>query len=128
MYYKGIKIWISAVVLAATLSFGSAEADEWKGTDKALFGALVGLQVVDILQTYEVKKHPERWSEMNPIYGDPPNMGVVIGVKALYTGLVWYLLDQHTASADRGGALWVLNAIAASVVIHNHHVGVRIEF
>lgn len=117
------------IALALILSFTTpAFADEWKTTDKVLFGAFIGLQVIDTLQTYEIRKHPDEWKETNPLYGSPPNMSKVIAVKALYTGLVYYLLDTQTSSEGRTRALLVLDAVAAAVVIHNHGIGIRIQF
>ncbi len=105
-----------------------AHADDWLVRDKILFSAFVGLQVADTLQTYEIIKHPDKFKEANPLYGNPPKMGLVIGAKAAYTGLVYYLLDTQTGRDNRTAALLVLDAIAGAIVLHNHTVGVRIEF
>ena len=131
--YRHLAAWIAVIfisffVLGLIVGSCTARAEDWRTADQVAFGAQIGLQVIDTLQTREARKHPERWREVNPLYGDPPGMGTVVVVKTLYVGTVWYLLDKHTASADRGTALWVLNAMAAGVVLHNHHIGVRIEF
>lgn len=102
-----------------------AEAAEWDTTDKALFAGLVTLQVVDTLQTNEIKKHQDQFRETNPLYGNPPNMAQVVAVKTLITGAVYYVAKD---SPNRKLILGVADALMLSVVLNNYSVGVRINF
>ena len=118
-------------VIGLTVATWTADcrAEEWNGTDKALFGAFIGLQVVDALQTYEIEKHPDKWQELNPIIGDPPQWEKVVALKALEVGIVYYLLDKHSTPKQRRGALWFLDGIYLGIVASNHYsAGIRIRF
>ena len=118
-------------VIGLTVATWTADchAEGWNGTDKALFGAFVGLQVVDALQTYEIEKHPDKWQELNPIIGDPPHWQTVVALKALEVGVVYYLLDRYSTPGQRRAALWLLDGLYVGVVAHNHFsAGIQIKF
>jgi len=123
-------MWYLAIMLSLLVgpNMCARAGEDWELRDEVLFGSLVTLQVVDILQTREAMKHPEQFKEANPVFGDDPSTGKLVLIKGVYVGVVWHLLDEYTSSKDRTVALWVLNAIAAVVVLNNHLVGVRIEF
>lgn len=104
-----------------------AHAADFDRTDKLLFGSFVTLQAIDALQTNEIRKHPDQFREANPLYGNPPNMALVIGVKAaLVTGV--YYLTRDATSAQRKTALALINVISIGIVANNLSVGVRIGF
>lgn len=102
-----------------------ADPTAWKPVDKALFGGFVGLQVVDTLQTNYVRKHPDEFSEMNSLYGNPPNMGMVIGVKVLVTGLV-YVAADNLQPTPRRVLLGLCDVLYIGIVGHNVVIGVKL--
>lgn len=121
--------FITGIVLASlvAMTIHDCKAADWDNIDKGLFGAQIGLQVVDTLQTNYAKKHPEQFEEANPIYGKRPNMLVVIGAKSLFVGgLYWIVKDMP--STDRKLILGVADAIELAVVGHNISLGVKVGF
>lgn len=124
-WHTDVLAFLIALFLASWLVTPQAHAAEWDNTDTALFAGLVTLQVVDTLQTNEIRKHPDRFRETNPLYGNPPNMAGVIGIKTLVTGGVYYIVKD---SPNRKLILGVMDALMFSVVLHNYNVGVRINF
>lgn len=104
-----------------------ARAADLDTTDKVLFGSFVALQLVDVAQTNEAHKHPEKWEEQNPLYGSDPKMATVVAVKsAITTGV--YFLSVNMNSQDRKLMLGLVNLLQLSIVAHNYSIGVRIGF
>lgn len=124
-----IERFITGIVLASlvAMTIHDAKAEDWDNIDKALFGAQIGLQVIDTLQTNYARQHPERFEEANPIFGKRPNMLLVIGVKSLFvSGLYWIVVDMP--SRDRKLILGVADTIELAVVGHNISLGVKVGF
>ena len=116
--------------LLCLLSFSfNAQADfkDWKKTDKILFGTYVGLNVVDVGQTFDLINCQEtkpncRYEEKNPIIGKSPSKEKVILYKTLTTGLVYYALEK-SSSEERTVALLIINGIMLGTVANNHNIG-----
>ena len=116
--------------LLCLLSFSfNAQADfkDWKKTDKILFGTYVGLNVVDVGQTFDLincqQTNPNcRYEEKNPIIGKSPSKEKVILYKTLTTGLVYYALEK-SSSEERTVALLIINGIMLGTVANNHNIG-----
>lgn len=121
---------IRAVSLFFLLSFGlNAQADfkDWEKTDKILFGTYVGLNVVDVGQTFDLincqQINPDcPYEEKNPILGKYPSRHKVILYKTIATGVVYYALDK-SPPRDRRTGLLVINGIMLGLVISNHKLG-----
>ena len=120
---------IRAVSTLCVLFSLNTQADfkDWKKTDKILFGAYVGLNVVDVGQTFDLincqQTNPNcRYEEKNPIIGQSPSKEKVILYKTLTTGLVYYALEK-SPSRERTGALLVINGIMLGTVANNHNIG-----
>lgn len=121
--------FITGIVLASlvAMTIHECRAAEWDNIDKGLFGAQIGLQVIDTLQTNYARQHPERFEEANPIFGKHPNMFLVVGVKSLFvSGLYWVVKDMK--SVDRKLILGVADTIELAVVGHNISLGVKVGF
>ena len=116
--------------LLCLLSFSfNAQADfkDWKKTDKILFGTYVGLNVVDVGQTFDLincqQTNPNcRYEEKNPIIGQSPSKEKVILYKALTTGVVYYALEK-TPDKNRTATLLIINGIMLGTVANNHNIG-----
>ena len=116
--------------LLCFLSFSfNAQADfkDWKKTDKLLFGTYVGLNVVDVGQTFDLINCQEtkpncRYEERNPLIGKSPSKEKVILYKTLTTGLVYYALEK-SSSEERTIALLIINGIMLGTVANNHNIG-----
>ncbi len=104
-----------------------ADFKDWKKTDKILFGTYVGLNVVDVGQTFDLincqQTNPNcRYEEKNPIIGKSPSKEKVILYKALTTGLVYYSLER-TPEKNRVATLLIINGIVLGTVLNNHNIG-----
>ena len=120
---------IRAVSTLCVLFSFNAQADfkDWKKTDKILFGTYVGLNVVDVGQTFDLincqQTNPNcRYEEKNPIIGQSPSKEKVILYKALTTGVVYYALEK-TPSRERTATLLIINGIMLGTVLNNHNIG-----
>lgn len=121
--------FITGIVLASlvAMTIHDCQAAEWDNIDRALFTSHVALQVTDALQTNYVRQHQDQFAETNSLYGNPPNMGLVIGVKALLIGGSYWLV-RDMSSYDRKLVLSVLNVIEVGIVARNASIGVRVGF
>ena len=116
--------------LLCLLSFSfNAQADfkDWKKTDKILFGTYVGLNVVDVGQTFDLincqQTNPNcRYVEKNPIIGQSPSKEKLILYKALTTGVVYYALEK-TPDKNRTATLLIINGIMLGTVANNYNIG-----
>ena len=120
---------IRAVSTLCVLFSLNTQADfkDWKKTDKILFGTYVGLNVVDVGQTFDLincqQTNPNcRYEEKNPIIGQSPSKEKVILYKALTTGVVYYALEK-TPSRERTATLLIINGIMLGTVLNNHNIG-----
>lgn len=55
----------------------AAGAHRWTRADTVREAAFAGLEAVDWGQTRNIAKHPEKWTEVNPILGKHPTVGEV---------------------------------------------------
>ena len=106
-----------------------AEFKDWNKTDKVLFGTYVGLNVVDVGQTFDLincqQTNPNcRYEERNPLIGKSPSKEKLILYKTLATGVVYYALEK-TPDKNRTAVLLIINGIMLANVINNHNVGLR---
>ena len=116
--------------LLCLLSFSfntQADFKDWKKTDKILFGTYVGLNVIDVGQTFDLincqQTNPNcRYEERNPLIGKSPSKEKVILYKTLTTGLVYYALEK-SSSEERTIALLIINGIMLGTVANNHNIG-----
>lgn len=124
-----IKRFVLGLLFASLLAIGihNARAAEWDTIDKALFTNHVALQITDALQTNYIRQHPEQFKELNPVYGNPPNILAVVGVKSLVIGGTYWLVRDMNSS-NRKTILTIVNLIDIGIVAHNASIGVHIGF
>ena len=120
---------IRAVSTLCVLFSLNTQADfkDWKKTDKILFGTYVGLNVVDVGQTFDLincqQTNPNcRYEEKNPIIGKSPSKEKVILYKTLTTGIVYYALEK-SSPRERTATLLIINGIMLGTVASNHNIG-----
>ena len=138
------------LVLLSFLSF-SVYADEWKASDKAMLGAAAALLVVDWGQTRDLTNPQQcvRWveqvnqnfsigarqetyecrqkKEYNPILGEYPSRQDVdryFAAAILGTAAIAYLLPSEYRKYFLGGVI----VLEVATVLHNHSVGLRVNF
>lgn len=126
-WYSDPPALLIAMFLAALLAPPKVKAAEWDTTEKVMFGSLVTLQLIDVAQTWKIKDNPDRWREVNPIFGEDPNMAAVIGLKAAITGGVYWLV-RDSPNVDRKLLLGVANSIQLGIVGHNYSIGLKLGF
>lgn len=103
----------------------AARADEWKTTDKVLFGSYVAFTTWDALQTDQGIRSG-KYVEKNPLYGEQPSTARLFLTKAAVTGGIYWLADRFPAA--RRGILLIGNALEIGVVAHNASIGMNVRF
>lgn len=114
----------AALAFAASRTFDHEYGWGWSKTDTALELAVVGVTVLDMLQTSWIRAHPERRIyEMNPLMGPAPSQRTV----TLYmTGailghvVVARLLPKPLRSLWQGGVM----GMEIYSVMSNHNIGI----
>jgi len=118
-----------------------ARADEWDTTDKVLYGSFIAMDVIDIAQTYRIKRAetctqpahnaPEycyrTYYENNPIFGKDPNMTKVIAWKAIDVAALG-IAANYLPSPMRKAVLLGADVIQFTIIHHNYTVGVKWGF
>lgn len=122
--------WFLAGLLVG-LCILSAKADDWKTTDKVLFGTYLAASAIDAAQTIHAldQRHPNgqpMFREVNPLYGEQPSDGRIILTKLIGAGVI-YLIADRVPSARRT-TLWLVNALQIGVVAHNASIGMKVGF
>lgn len=74
---------MKALLLCLLLCVSSLHAEEWETRDKVLMGTAIGLTAMDWSQTRYIAKHPDKFYELNPVYGNPVSIGRVNNIMAL---------------------------------------------
>ena len=115
---------IGCCLIGMVLGASNARAEKWDAVDGTLFSGLIGLQIVDTVQTMEAME--DGYGEVNPILRHP-TYPKLIAVKSLMVGSVYYLV-KDMPSADRKLILGILDAMYIGVVHHNYTIGVRVGF
>lgn len=62
-----------------------AIADPWSSRDKALEGVFIAVTAIDWLQTRDIARNPDRWTEENSILGQHPSIAEVNTYFAILT-------------------------------------------
>jgi len=106
-----------------------AEFKDWNKTDKILFGSYIGLNVVDIGQSFDIvhcqKVNPNcNIIERNPFLGPHPSKEKIILYKAAFMGVAYAGL-KNTNPKTRRTTLLLVNAITLTGVVNNHKIGLR---
>lgn len=117
------------MLLAVGLMGQSVQAQpsvEWSASDQALLAAGTVLHLVDWGQTRYIVKNPDRYWERNIILGKYPTMGEVNAYMLATALLIPVLAHYFPEYRSIILGLWV--ATQATVVGHNHSIGVRISW
>ena len=114
---------ISALVLLFLLGgcANNVPYAEWTPKEKKLYKYQLALQAIDTIQTGQVincqKNNQCPLSEANPIYGERPSMGKLLGIKVASNILVYQLLSNKTR--HRKLALKFMNTTLILTVTQN---------
>jgi len=101
-------------------------AHAWTTTQKALYLSAQSATVIDWAQTRYIAKHPDKFTEVNPILGKKPSTDNVdafmVARLALNHGVAHYVGDNY-----RTPVLIGMNLAYWGAVIHNDRIGVKMD-
>lgn len=104
-------------------SYGFKDDVPWTFWNKSLLASAVGANLADIVSTQDGLDRG--CTEANPLYGDDPNVGTMVLIKAVAMGVTYYLIENHTAPENRQewrnwgyGAHTLVGGFAA---VHNYN-------
>jgi hypothetical protein len=117
-------------VFVATLA-EDCKADDWATTDKVLFGTYVVASAIDAGQTLQAldERNPDgsrTFWELNPVFGDYPSDKKMIGMKLAGATFLFLAADQFPKY--RRQILLTAALIQVSIVAHNVHIGMKVQF
>jgi hypothetical protein len=91
-----------------------------------MFWASQIIITTDWLQTREISAHPEKWHELNPIFGRNPSIGKVNGIFLTQLIANYYLTDylgQYRMIYLKGTII-----IRGAIVARNAYLGIDLHF
>jgi|SRR6267143_2463116 len=120
-----------AIAMACALLCSLAARAEWEppnGPAVAMLVAAETLILVDVLQTLDLKRHPELvFGEMNPLLGSHPTDERILAmgaVGALVTAGLWYAIPP--------GGRWIVPSVVMVLetfaIVGNARAGLSIRF
>ena len=128
---KGIVIVIMTAALAAVMVIAVAGAasggESWDTTEKSLFGTFLVAHAIDTLQTNYALRHPNDFTEKNPIYREADNIGMLYPL-AIAIGYGVYRLADWLPHAHRKTVLAIFGSVKLLAVSNNYGVGVGMQF
>jgi hypothetical protein len=119
------------ILVACFIAFflpGLVKADDWSKDDTLRQGVVLVLMAVDWQQTQEIAKHPELYSETNPVIGNNPTVHGVdnyfLASAIIKTGISYAL----PAGKWREAWQYVNIGFGIKSVANNYNLGIRIQF
>ena len=102
-------------------SQGFDHRTEWTGWNKFWFAGAVGGNAADVISTNDALNRG--CVEANPIFGEDPDMGLIIGAKLAALGLSYWFTEYVVAPSERQNARNIVygahSLIMSGVAIHN---------
>ncbi len=124
--------WHLPAAIALLVALGSfAARAEWaapKAPDVAMLAAAETLIVLDVLQTLDLKRHPELvFGELNPLLGPHPSDERILlmgAAGAFFTAGLWYAVPPE----GRWVVPSVVMVLETFVIVGNARAGLTIRF
>lgn len=116
-----------AVVILLSVPVTARGADEWTSGDTARQAVYLTLHVADWAQTRHIARHPEEFTERNPVLGEHPSVGRVNGYFAA-TALAHTAVSWALPRGWREGWQYVTIGVESVVVARNYRLGVKFDF
>jgi hypothetical protein len=115
------------LILIASPAWAYTFADQWSKTDTAFEAVYAGLTIVDWGQTRDIAKHPQQYSEMNPLLGKHPSLDKVDIL--IPTGIVAHgIISMALPPKYRRYWQVIFIGIEGVAVLQNYNAGLRIDF
>jgi hypothetical protein len=108
------------LALGLTVGLTGCASAPWTATDKALLGFTVACHAVDYAQTEWGVENG--YTEMNPLMGDAPSDGRILGTKLAMQALIVGAADY---SENRAVSLGLALVPCVAAVAHNYSLGAR---
>lgn len=118
------------VLLCALFSCNTVGAEreyEWDRTDYLLLATAITAVTIDWAQTRYIARHPQKYSELNPILGKHPSTGKVdryFAASLLGTVGIAFALPTNYRKYWLGGVTFV----EVGFVLHNKGIGIKADF
>jgi hypothetical protein len=140
-FFEGLKfaipisliMWALMILLVLSI-FNAAHADETNPNAPTPVTEWVyqGASFADMLTTIDIAKHPKQYYEFNPILGEHPSEGRVIGYFTT-THVLHYLITRELVRENVPAPIvqtWEALGIGLEVglVAHNYSIGLRARF
>ena len=125
---------INKLILILVLTAGSCDSvpaaySDWSEKEQQQYRTFATLQIIDTAQTARLincQKHTScSMVELNPLYGDRPSLGRLLGLKLVSNFVMYKALDHE--NIDRSRALKWLNGVTTIAVVNNG-IQIRREF
>lgn len=116
------------LILGLLFAANAAKAgDSWTATEKQREAAFFVLHAIDWAQTRHIAKHPDEFYERNPFLGEHPSTSKVNRYFAL-TAAAHFAFADWLPRSYRGYFQYFTIGYAASTVVGNYNVGVKMDF
>ena len=102
-------------------------AEDWSKQDTYREVTWQVLHVVDIGQTRDIAKNPNRFHEINPILGKHPSVEKVDRY-AIVSSLVHFGISYLLPKKQREWWQYVSIGISTRLVSHNYNIGLKVDF
>lgn len=119
-------VMLILVIVAPSFSNTNPASDaidiyQWDKTEKVLFGTLVGIMTIDMLQTRYALNHPDQYRETNPVINaiGPRWMPAYFAVR---TAIIWYSWSHIPTGKERKGWLYFANIFNLAIVGYNSYI------
>lgn len=96
-------------------AYHSKSQSNWTGWNKFWFASAIGGQAADALTTIS-GTDDGKCKEVNPVFGENPSSGAIIGIKALITGGAIWIVESIYKDNPRQQEYrnWIYGALAVS--------------
>jgi hypothetical protein len=118
-----MKIIIILLILLPTFCF----AGDWSKEDTYREVTWQVLHAIDIGQTRDIAKNPDRFYEINPILGKHPSVEEV-NRYAVASSLVHFGISYFLPKEYRKWWQYVSIGISTGIVSHNYDIGLKVDF
>jgi hypothetical protein len=115
------------MILFVLVLITDVHADDWSDEDTTREIAYQVLSIMDYEQTKYISRNCDRYYEGNPILGRCPN-GSDVDAYFLLTGLAHYGISRLLSHEQRKTWQNLTIGFQFSVVLHNVHAGIKIEW
>lgn len=120
-------ILLSCVMLTGCASI-TPMLKNWHPANRALLDANNTCVLIDYLQTESALDQPKKFREANPLFGSNPSDEKLATITAVRLGMNYGAGMIFENEGHRFA--WYMGSLipCTAAIIHNHHIGVRIEF